>query len=479
MKLRFYNTLSKKVEDFTTIKNGVVSLYTCGPTVYDYAHVGNWRSFVFDDTLRRTLEVCGYQVRHVMNITDVGHLTDDADEGKDKLETGAAREGKSVWDVAQHYTETFIRDAKSLNILAPNAYKSPAGPYAKATDFIKEQIELVQILLNKGLAYKTEQAIYYDVSKMPSYGELSGQRLDEKEVGARKEVITDKNKRHPQDFALWFFLIGRFAKHEMNWPTPWGNGFPGWHLECSAIIHETLGDPIDIHTGGVDHIGTHHTNEIAQTEGAFGNKLANYWLHNEFVLIEDKKMAKSKGNFYTLGDVIKRGYDPLALRLLFLQAHYRSQQNFTWKNLEGAQNRLYDFRALADLKWQLTDESAQSSDTFALTIKKMRDKLGDDLNTPLALSILNAFADEAVSLLISKKSASAFEELLKAVDMMLGLGLSGRPDINDSQSVLIAAREKARTVRNWAEADKLRKQLKEQGIEINDTAQGPIWSRKT
>lgn len=479
MKLRFYNTLSKKIEDFSPIDDGVVRLYTCGPTVYDYAHIGNWRSFIFDDTLRRTLEISGYEVRHVMNVTDVGHLTDDADEGKDKLEAGAAREGKSVWDVAKHYTKTFIHDAKLLNILAPNAYEGPDGPYAKATDFIEQQIEIVKILLDKGLAYKTEQAIYFDVTKMPGYGELSGQKLDEKEVGARQEVITDKNKHHPHDFALWFFLVGRFAKHEMNWTTPWGSGFPGWHLECSAIIHETLGDPIDIHTGGVDHIGTHHPNEIAQTSGAFGNKLANYWLHNEFVLVDDKKMAKSKGNFYTLDDVVSRGYDPLALRLLFLQAHYRNQQNFTWKNLDGAQNRLFDFRAFADLKWQLINRPAQSSEDFAQTLKQMEENLGDDLNTPIALRIFNAFTDMSVKQPISKDNASDFERFLIAVDKMFGLSLSDRPDINENQSNMIAEREKARATSSWVEADKIRKELAEQGIETNDTALGTIWSRKT
>ncbi len=281
MKMKLYNTLTRKVENFVPASGNNVSLYTCGPTVYDYYHIGNLRNAVFNDTLRRTLEASDYEVKHVMNITDVGHLVSDGDEGEDKLEKGARREGKTVWEVAEHYTEAFKRAMTAMNVLPPNGYKSPKyeDSYARATEFIDRQIEMVQLLIDKGFAYQTQQAVYFDVAKLPDYGILSGQRLADKEVGARSTVVTDSAKKSPHDFAVWFFAVGHFADHSMQWESPWGNGFPGWHLECSAIIHATLGDPIDIHTGGVDHIGTHHPNEMAQSEAAFGHPLAHYWIH--------------------------------------------------------------------------------------------------------------------------------------------------------------------------------------------------------
>lgn len=284
--MQLYNTLTRSLMKLRPLRVGVISLYSCGPTVYAYAHIGNLRKFIFDDTLRRTLEAAGYEVHHVMNITDVGHLTSDADEGDDKLETGAKREGRTVWEVAAVYTEAFEADMEQINV------RPPHDGYAKATDYIEQQIEMVRLLLERGHAYQTEQAIYFDVTTAPDYGELSGQRLSDKEVGARSDVVTDPNKRHPSDFAVWFFAVGHFTGHTMRWATPWGEGFPGWHLECSAIIHATLGDPIDIHTGGVDHIGTHHPNEMAQTQGAFGHHLANIWAHSEFVLVDGAKMSK-------------------------------------------------------------------------------------------------------------------------------------------------------------------------------------------
>src|SRR6266404_7184901 len=246
--MKLHNTLTRQTEEFKPLKQGHASLYTCGPTVYDYAHLGNLRSYVFDDTLRRALQINGYEVKHVMNITDVGHLSSDEDEGEDKLEKGASREHKSVWEVADFYITAFKHDVDELNILSPNGYSGPHGVYARATDFIPDQINMVQILMDKGFAYTTEQAIYFDVTKLSDYGRLTGQALSDKEVAARPEVVTDKSKHHPQDFALWFFTVGRFAEHSMAWDSPWGRGFPGWHLECSAIIHATLGEPIDIHT---------------------------------------------------------------------------------------------------------------------------------------------------------------------------------------------------------------------------------------
>jgi cysteinyl-tRNA synthetase len=475
--IKLYNTLSRSIEDFSPYNQDSASLYTCGPTVYDYQHIGNFRKFVFDDTLRRTLTASGYKVKHVMNITDVGHLVSDADEGEDKLEKGAKRENKSVREVAEHYTNIFKKDAGKLNIFEPNGYHGEKDSYARATDFIDEQIKLIEILLQKEFVYITKQAIYFDISRLADYGILSGQKLSEKGVGVREEVVTDSNKRNPQDFAVWFFLVGRYEHHSMNWPSPWGNGFPGWHLECSAIIHTLLGDPIDIHTGGVDHIGVHHTNEMAQTEAAYGNKLAKYWVHSEHLLVDGQKMSKSLGNFYTLKDIEEKGFDPLALRLFYLQGHYRTQINFTWDNLEAAQHRLNAFNAFADLKWQLKSIPAQSSNSFLNTVTEMREALSDDLNSPIALSILSAFVDVALGHLISTSNAGDLETFLNDIDLLLGLRLSKRQDIDGGLKKLIEQREEARKNQDWQKADKLRSELKEQKIEINDTEHGPIWYR--
>lgn len=473
--MKLYNTLSRKIEEFKPARGNTVSLYSCGPTVYDYPHIGNWRSFVFVDSLRRALEFNHYDVKHVMNITDVGHLTSDADEGRDKLEAGAEREGKSVWDIAKHYTDVFKKGAEALNLLLPNAYSGPIGPYARATDFIEEQVNIIKLLLEKDYAYQTEEAIYFDVSKQPNYGELSGQKLEEKEIGVREDVVADVNKRHPQDFALWFFTIGRFAGHEMRWLSPWGDGFPGWHLECSAIAHATLGETLDIHTGGVDHIGTHHPNEMAQTEAAFGRPLANFWLHNEFVLVDNQKMAKSLGNFITLDNIIKQGYDPLALRLLFLQAHYRSQMNFTWESLSSAQAFLKNLQAWADLKFQPNlGHKNQAANVYKPTLDKIAGEVKKDLNTPQALSELSKLATLSEQ---EGVDTTKLEALLKDADKLLGLKLSNRQDIDPGIKQLIAAREKARSTKDWARADELRKQISNLGIEINDTAHGPVWSR--
>jgi len=474
--MRLHNTLTRKIEDFRPQKDGEVTLYTCGPTVYNYYQIGNLRNAIFNDTLRRTLAASGYQVRHVMNITDVGHLVSDADEGEDKLEKGAKREGKTVWEVADHYTTAFKHDMTALNVLTPNAYHSAkyGDTYARATEFIDAQIEMVQALLDKGFAYQTKQAIYFDVTKLPDYGALSGQKLSDKEVAVRSEVVTDADKHHPFDFAVWFFAVGNFADHSMQWPSPWGHGFPGWHLECSAIIHVTLGDPIDIHTGGVDHIGTHHPNEIAQTEAAFGHPLANYWVHNEFLLVDGMKMSKSKNNSYLLRDITERGYHPLALRLLYLQAHYRSEINFTWESLEAAQNTLLNLYAWADLRHQTTPQPEFDQRVINNTIAEVTASLESDLDTPKALAALFHLAE-----LTSAKPADpeSLGYALEDLDKQFGLSLSNRPDISADQKALIADREAARKTKDWVQADSLRDVLRDQHLEIDDTPAGPRWRR--
>jgi cysteinyl-tRNA synthetase len=482
--MRLYNTLTRTIEEFKPLKDGEVSLYTCGPTVYNYAQIGNLRKFLFDDTLRRTLAATGLEVKHVMNITDVGHLTSDADEGEDKAEKGARREGKTVREVADMYTEAFKRDMAALNILPPTAKpdrklnRQFKDTYARATDFIDEQIDMVGRLLDRGYAYQTEEAIYFEVAKLPSYGVLTGQNLADKEVGARDEVVTATHKRSPYDFAVWFFTVGRFADHTMRWPSPWGDGFPGWHLECSAIIHGLLGDPIDIHTGGIDHIGTHHPNEMAQTEGAFGHHLANYWIHSEFILVDGAKMSKSKENFYILRDITEKGFHPLVLRLLYLQAHYRSELNFTWESMEATQNTLLNLYAWADLKHQ--DNLAEmrlAEDNIEQFIGRVTAALADDLSTTQALAEVYKYSSSlAPGMTLSLEE---FNELLGRLDALLGLSLSHRPDISDEAKELIAKRETAREARDWSKADQYRTQLKKHKLEISDTPNGPRWRRTT
>ncbi len=475
--MKLYNTLSRKVEEFKPANGKSASLYTCGPTVYDYYHIGNLRNAVFNDTLRRTLEASDYDVKHVMNITDVGHLVSDADEGEDKLEKGAAREGKTVWEVAEHYTDAFKADMAAMNVLPPNAYKNSKhhDNYARATDFIDEQIEMVKLLVDKGFAYQTKQAIYFDVTKLPDYGVLTGQRLADKEVGARRDVVTDPDKQNPHDFAVWFFAVGHFANHTMQWESPWGNGFPGWHLECSAIVHATLGDPIDIHTGGTDHIGTHHPNEMAQTEAAFGHPLARFWVHNEFILVDGAKMSKSKHNSFTLKDVTDRGFDPLALRLLYLQAHYRTELNFSWENLEAAQNRLQELRALADLRWQPKKETMHLTyyDTYTESILE---HIQNDLNTPMVLAVVSGLTNDLEEA-VPPENIDEFMSLLQLIDDVLGLELLSSKDLSNVQKEALGERQKAREDKNFTESDQLRDQLKEQGIGVRDTDQGQIWYR--
>lgn len=478
--MKLYNTLTRKLEDFEPQHKNLVKLYTCGPTVYNYAQIGNLRAFIFDDTLRRALTIAGYDVQHVMNITDVGHLVSDEDEGEDKLEKGAAREGKTVWEVAEYYTEAFRKDVAALNILQPNAYQGRPDGYARATDFIQDQIKLVQRLFDKGFVYQTTQAIYFDITKLADYGKLTGQKLGDKEVAARKEVVTDPDKRHPFDFAVWFFTTGHFANHSMHWESPWGDGFPGWHLECSAIIHALLEDPIDIHTGGVDHIGTHHTNEMAQTQAAYGHELSRFWLHNEFILVDGAKMSKSKGNFYTLKDLSDKGYDPLAYRLMVLQAHYRNQLNFTWESLQGAQNRLKDLQAMADLQHQADDNaSSLGNDFFHTAMDRITAALADDLNTPEALKVLSEISShiDTYGKGLSIVNGDDFRTFLSFLDEAFGLNLRERPDISTAQRKLLMERHEAREAKDWTTSDKLRDQLEKQGIGVKDTPGGWLWYR--
>jgi len=461
MSIQFYNSLTRKKEEFKPLQDKQAGIYTCGPTVYDYTHIGHLKRYIGDDILKRVLEYNGYEVKHVMNVTDVGHLVSDEDTGEDKIEKGARESGKTVWEVAKFYEEYFWKAVEKVNILKPDIV-------CRATKHIQEQIEVVRKLLEKGFAYQTEQAIYFDVAKFTGYTKLSRQKLEEKTIGAREEIIIDEDKKHPQDFALWFFLTGHFKNHTMRWPSPWGEGFPGWHIECSAMSMKYLGETLDIHTGGIDHIPVHHTNEIAQSEAATGKKFVNYWIHHDFLLVDGEKMSKSKKNFHTIDDIKKRGFNPLSFRYLCLNAHYRSKLNFTWQGLGAAQNalnNLYNFtRDLAPLK------GAKSlSNTFETYRQQFLAAINDDLNTPQALAIMWET--------IKDKNLSETEKknLLLDFDKILGLGLANlKPaEIPENIKILASQREEARKNKNWDEADKIRKEIEILGYVVKDTETGP------
>lgn len=458
--LQLFNTLTRSIGDFAPLHPPQVSLYTCGPTVYDYQHIGNWRTFVFEDILRRVLELNKFRVTHVMNATDVGHLSGDnlgdADLGEDRIEKGAQREGKTVWEVAQFYLDDFIQTRGWLNILPPTHF-------IRATDYIKEQIELAQRLLEKGLAYETKTGIFFEVEKFPEYGKLSGQKLVDKRVATRKEVEKDQSKKSPHDFALWFKTVGKFAKHQMRWGSPWGEGFPGWHIECSAMAMALLGETIDIHTGGVDHIAIHHTNEIAQSEGATGREFARYWLHGEFLTVAGGRMGKSLGNAYSLHDIQNKGFDPLVLRYLYLTAHYRDKLNFTWESLESAQNALHNLRELVR-GWEGPKIGCAEYEA------RFKEILDHDLNMPQALAV-------AWEMVKSDYPSSAKAQSLLMMDTILGLGLDEyigkRIKVPEQVIKLVGEREKARKEGDFPKSDQLRCQINKLGFEVEDTPKGP------
>lgn len=460
--LRLYNTLSRKIEEFKPINPPNVGLYTCGPTVYWSTHIGHMSKYIGDDILRRTLIYNGYNVTHVMNITDVGHLTSDGDEGEDKMEKGAKRESITVWDIAKKYEQEFFEAMDSVNVLRPNVV-------ARATEHIKEQVELLKRIEKNGYTYETPSALYFDVSKFPEYGKLSGQKLSEKMTGAREDVIIDPEKKNPYDFVLWFKRVGRFANHTMHWDSPWGNGFPGWHIECSAMSMKYLGESFDIHTGGIDHIGVHHPAEIAQSEAATGKQFVKYWVHRVFITIDGKKMSKSLGNFYTVKDIIGRNLNPLAVRYLFLTTHYRTPLNFTWKSLEGAQialNKLYD---------AVKESDGEAKIGCAEFERQFLEAINDDLNTPKALAVM-------WDLVKSHYPPEAKKKTLLLMDKVLGLNLDKvkKETITTPEEIknLAAQREEARKSKKWAEADELRKKIDEKGFTIEDTNKGAIIKKK-
>lgn len=462
--LKLFNTLSRKVEEFVPLEKGKQSLrsgdlkvgmYTCGPTVYDYTHIGHLRKYINDDILKKTLQANGYLVHHVMNITDVGHLTSDADSGDDKLEKGAKEQNRTVWEVAKFFEDYFFKSVNSVNI-------ERADIVCRATEHVGAQIKLIKRLEIRDYTYQTKHAVYFDVSKFKDYGKLSGQRLEDKEVGSRSDVFIDKGKKHPADFALWFFTVGHFKDHTMRWSSPWGEGFPGWHIECSAMSMEYLGESFDIHTGGIDHIPVHHENEIAQSEGATGKQFVKYWVHHDFVKIDKEKMSKSKKNFLKVEEIIEKGYDPMALRYLYLTAHYRSEMAFSFQSLDAAQAALDKLRSeIRD--WRLGEE--KPGKYYAKFLKA----LNEDLNMPRALAVVW----EMVKSDLPSEHKSA--ELL-AMDKVLGLELDkyvGQEiEVPSEVKKLIEEREKARGEKDFKKSDELRSEIKKLGFEVLDSADG-------
>lgn len=442
--MKLFNTLSRKLETFKPFDSQNVKIYTCGPTVYSSPHIGNFAAYVYWDLLVRTLKINGYGVRRVLNLTDVGHLSSDADDGEDKLEKGARTSGKTVWEVAEYYTQEFLSDFHSLELTEPTVI-------AKATDYIAEDIAIVDELTRKGYTYETSDGIYFDTSKFPKYADFARLRLDDLKAGAR--VALSNEKLHPTDFAVWKF-IKPDEKHDMRWDYLGRPGYPGWHLECSTIIHTELGETIDIHTGGIDHIPVHHTNEIAQTEAAFDKTLAKYWLHCNHLLSDGQKISKSLGNGYTLEDLQQKGYSPLDFKMWVLQGHYRSERDFSFNDLEAARVRR--------LSWRNRIAKARQVATAGENPQPIIGAVNEDLGSPAAFALVD--------------NTELDLEGWQIIDQLFGLGLiKDAPDIDPACEALLAEREQARAAKNYSKSDTLRDQLAEYNLAVLDTAAGQIW----
>ena len=467
LSMKLYNTMDRKVEEFVPIEEGKVGMYCCGPTVYNYAHIGNLRTYIFEDILHRTLEEAGYRVKHVMNITDVGHLTGDGDDGEDKLGKRSRETGKSVWDIAAFYTDAFFADEKALNIKRPNVV-------CKATDHIQDMIALIKRLEEKGHTYTAGGNVYFSIDTIDDYGKLAGQKQEDKLSGAR--IAVDGNKRNPQDFVLWF-TNSKFGEQAMMWDSPWGRGYPGWHIECSAMSMKYLGETFDIHCGGIDAIPVHHTNEIAQSEAATGHKWVNYWCHGEFLLNDKGKMSKSSGEFLTLPVLVGHGYNALDYRYFCLGGHYRTQLKFSYEALDHAKSARERLNSMvAELKAKAKPES-----TISEKAESYKDAffaaLFNDLRCPEALAVMWK--------MLKDNSITEGEKLslLYSMDKVLGLDLD-KVEAKKEEKVggeeewkLVEERKQAKAEKNYQRADEIRKELEERGYIVKDTPQGPILQK--
>lgn len=456
MDLKIYNTLSRSKEVFVPVRPGRVGIYTCGPTVYNYAHIGNLRTYIFMDILRRVFAFNGYKVKSVMNITDVGHLLSDADDGDDKMSMAAAEQKKTPEEIAEFYSAAFFRDIARLNVRRPDV--TP-----KATEHIGDMIKIVQALLDKGYAYETDDGIYFDISKFPDYGKLSGANLEEQLAGARVDINT--GKRHPADFALWKKAA---PNHIMKWPSPWGMGYPGWHIECTAMSNKYLGDVFDIHTGGIDHVPIHHENEIAQAEAWLGKKAVNYWMHSEFMLVDGGKMSKSLGNTYTVDDLAAKGYTPMEFRYMCLNVQYRQKLNFTWEAMAAAKTAYERLSAL--LYRHKTAPAPENRPEIEKYLGEFHEAINDDLNVPMAMGVLwkmlrlPAGKDVYDAALVMDKVFALDFDKVASPDHTA----EAPPEIRE----MAEKRREARRNKNWAESDRLRDEIAAKGYKVLDTADG-------
>lgn len=451
--MKLYNTASRKLEEFKPQNPNEVKIYTCGPTVYSYAHIGNMTSYVYWDLLIRTLQLNGWKVKRVMNLTDVGHLTSDADDGEDKMEKGARREGLTVWDIAKKYSDAFLDNFRALNLLEP-------AKICPATKYIEQDEKLVDLLDEKGYLYDTKDGLYFDTSKFSGYADFA--HLDLEHLQAGKRVEFSSEKRNASDFAVWKWIQDG-EDHAMRWNYRGRNGYPGWHLECSVIAHEELGETLDIHTGGIDHIMVHHSNEIAQSEAAFGKKFSNYWVHCNFITSDGQKISKSLGNGYTFTDLAEKGFSPMDFKMWILQGHYQSERNFTFQDLFAAHQRLMNYRNFAALRWQGNGED----------LPELREEIKAELSNNLNSAGAFAKLDEAVSKTVPS------EDFVKFLDEAFGLDLlDSTPDISDENKERIAARTKAKEMKDYSLADKIRDDLSREGIEVLDGKEGTSWRYK-
>ncbi|MGN1296869.1 MAG: cysteine--tRNA ligase [Clostridia bacterium] len=462
MDIYFYNTLTKKKQIFIPLNPKEVRIYSCGPTVYKDATIGNMRTNIFQDVLRRVLRYNGYKIKHVMNITDVGHLVSDGDEGEDKMLKSAREEHKTPLEIAEHYTKLFFDDLQSLNIETPEIV-------CKATEHINEMLEYVKELVQNEYAYETSSAIYFDISKLDKYPVLSNLNLDEQKAGARVDV--DPEKRNPYDFALW---IKAPENHLMKWDSPWGPSYPGWHIECSAMGRKYLGEQFDIHTGGIDLIPTHHENEIAQSKGACGKIPANYWMHGEYLLINGGKMSKSLGNVYLIKDLEEKGYDPIVYKLFSYSCHYRNKLNFTWDGIEAASKSLE--RLKNGYQLHLAGKDEVENDLVKELEEKFHQAINDDLNMPAAMSVVWEIAR-------TEKKSPKLAELLLKFDTVLGLKIEEETnqffkEIPKEIIKLVEEREVARKTKDWTKSDELRELINQKGYDIKDTKQGTEIKKK-
>lgn len=472
--MKLYNTMSRQVETLKPLDPNEISIYSCGPTVYSEPHIGNWSAYIYWDVLVRALKLDGYKVKRVINLTDVGHLVSDADEGEDKLAKKASQEKVTAWQIAERYITSFMNGYTDLGLLKPTFF-------ARASDFVKQQLELIRQLKKLGLTYQINDGIYLDTSKIKDYGKLARLDLGGLKAGARVEF--NIAKKNLSDFAVWKFSNG--AKRDMEWATPKDllddptedkPGFPGWHIECSAIILELLGPQIDIHTGGIDHIPIHHTNEIAQMSPITKSNVAQFWLHNHHLMADGKKISKSLGNGYTLGDLAERGFSPMEFKMLILQGHFQTESNFSFVNLEAAAKRLNRWRKMADLRHQLYQNSETRQLDFLAAKHHLIELISNNLNTPQALAAVDQIFSQAEKLDLEQIDRRSLLELLELIDELLGLDLIEQAsDINDEQKRLIKARDFARASKNYQQADLIRQQLLNQKIALDDRAEHSIW----